>query len=69
MFSILFFKAMTLTTQTVQQKELLSANEELSQLKDQINLEALENASYEKSKEEAFTVYDQLLKMFVTSFF
>jgi hypothetical protein len=34
----------------------------LSRLRDQISLEALENASYEKSKEEAFAVYDQLLK-------
>lgn len=44
------------------ERELISANEELSQLKDQINLEAMENASYEKSKDEAFAVYDQLLK-------
>ena len=44
------------------ERELISANEELSRLKDQISLEDLENASYEKSKEEAFAVYDQLLK-------
>ena len=44
------------------ERELISANEELSQLQDQINLESLENASYEKSKKEAFAFYDQLLK-------
>ena len=43
------------------EKELISANEELSWLKDRLSLEDMENASYQKSEEEAFVVYDQLL--------
>jgi hypothetical protein len=31
-------------------------------MKDQINIESLENASYEQSKEQAFETYNSLLR-------
>jgi hypothetical protein len=34
----------------------------LSNINDQINIESLENASYEQSKEQAFETYNSLLR-------
>ena len=44
------------------ERDLILANEELSTMKDQINIEALENASYEQSKEETVNKYYSLLR-------